>query len=693
MRKPCVIFCAAMLFLQTAWIPTAEAAQLAPGSARANQTAQILGVSAELEALQGGAADLATRDRLRAKIMNRILLGYLEVRETSDRIDVDLDNAYGAIAGLASRQQLGARLANTANFIQFGVLFTLGACLRLDKQFLAAKYLTNTTAGINLALSSLALYALHSGRDKRPVAAETLLALHTSGLPTSVDRYLNSRPVGESRTRKELAIAEWRKRFDVDDYAALASAKAHRLGQLNDRLVILYSLNAQVEQFDDDLLALLQTIQANEVRSVSDLDSVRDADFNIDAFEKVLAGALEVRNFVDRVDREKHYQFDVVLSDMTRRRDRALTLNNIANFTQTGVIKSIAGAQFFKRNAPAGNRLLTVMSGLNILLATVGIYESRGGKRKIDTDTNVLASFFNLDVAPDRRVSPLIESYLQQRRAELLTRWKQHHIISDTPGERTLSRLADTPENFGKKVDTIPFVRKRLRMMFDVRALVERLDDHLFQVVISTGEPQDASLLTAKKALVGALEVRRTTDKIDDELASAYTAQGELISSRDRGIALNNATNFLQSGIAGTVTGGLSLKGKSVPADRINIVTGGTTLLMSSVALWQSRGPRTKTPVPSTVISEFVDGAQRDSTAFGPFVWSSLNTGTGGGPSPREVLLARWKAKRLVPLKKTNSDDIRSITNKITMLSDVHTLVESLDKKLADSLRIAVEPI
>src|SRR6202042_2033548 len=128
--------------------------------------------------------------------------------------------------------------------------------------------------------------------------------------------------------------------------------------------------------------------------------------------EKAIGGTLEVRKAADRIDHEKHYQFDVVLADLTGRRDRTLRNYTTANFLKSGILKEIAVGQFFKGAPTPGSDVLMVNTAGNLGLGTLALLASGGGKRTIDAEPNSLADVLKLNPPPEARCTPLMWNYM-----------------------------------------------------------------------------------------------------------------------------------------------------------------------------------------------------------------------------------------------------------------------------------------
>lgn len=818
---------------------------IAPSPA-ALEAAEILGVGPQVRQVanlrgqiaQGGGEP--TRRQLlmhMSTILRRILLGYLQVRQTTDDLNVSLGHTYDALDKGSRRRDRLVQLCNIANFTQFAVQSTTKAYLSIRDKPLASHIMTCTVAGCSVVVSAVTLAASTTGRSRERVPPSALADIfdlnppQDARLPRMIERFINSPALDSTKTRKQEAIASWTKKFGLPadnkkklQYLAAYPQKkgfGESLGLLNSRLVLLYALNALIEEFDSELLALVRFLEtvptgpvsmsaadtaqclaqlppgAAQAASLLDMQpqvaellvlrgkngeqvfDTRQLELEILLLEKVLGGALEVRRVVDRIDQEKHHQFDVVLGQLLSRRDRTLMLNDVANFTQAGILKGIAGRLLLIDQSNAANDLLNIISGVGIGLAGLATYQSRGGKRRIECDPNILGPVLNLNPPPQYRLSPLITRYLDTtpagaksgttRREELSGRWKQNGWLVAASAEKRMNKLADMPAVRGKKVDTIGLVSRRLRMLFETRAMVEGFDSDLLELLcalpeertgsatgsassdtvtsiadatesgasreaatllkvqpqvdqlmrrkgaiglrgeaqVPTDEQLQAQLVLARRVLGGALQVRKMADVIDGEMAREYTAEEQMVAQTNRGIELNNSANFLQNGVLGLIGGGIAYAGHGTQADYLAIVSGGLTLGLSTLALAQQRVAwRHAKPAPNLLAQMMKPDAPSNDVRFSPLIWSYLNRtapGSTTGQTRREQLIEHWRKSHVLTINVSNpknidklaaskptrnplSETTKLVNNRIKMLHDIHTEIESLDGGLVDLL-------
>lgn len=743
-----------------------------------NEAADILGVRNHVErilALQ--AAGGAPSEELlwnKAIVLRQLLLGYLEVRQTSDLLDEAIDDTYDAIDKQVRTVNRRVELANVANFTTFGVLFNIGAAERLSKRFNNSNYLTFVSASLTAGIGAAAVALSYSGASKdrtRPNPLSNIFGLDTVSvpLPELVNKYINATPKGKTQSRKQAMLELWKSEFALSEKAnsrealAAESTQRHRVsvGFLNKRLALLFSLNALAEEFDSELLALLRKIESTSVPAQATNDSIQAVANHIGApgleaakllqveqcaadlihmkmagagygtdlqalsidlymLEKILGASFEVRQLVDRIDREKHYQFDVLLPQLIRVRDRVNLLSNTANFTEIGVLKNIAGRDFVLSKTAAGAQKILIMDALSVAIANANFAFLKLYRRKQDSEVNSLANIFNFDVPSECRFSPLISSYLESvppgstngmtRKQQLLDRWKRVGRLSNKKG--SAEALASLPSMHNKRAETIDLVNKRVEMLFDVSGAVETLDAELLQLLTAvilpapenpTDNKIDKQLILTKRVLQHALEVRSASDQIDNQLSDEYTAKGSILTSRARGIQYNNILNFTQSGILGIVSQGLVMKGKNNHANAIDLVAGSTLLVLSTAALIQARiGRRPAKPELNVLAHVLVPGAS-SKEPIPPSVRQYLNSPAAeSGMTRRESLIKRWRTAGVITTNLQNErnfgklsasvnpsrrETIQLINDRIVMLHDVKTTIESMDKQLVSALK------
>ena len=133
----------------------------------AYEAADILGVRNNVDrilALQtAGGAPSEELLWNKAIVLKQLLLGYLEVRQTSDLLDESIDETYDAIDKQVRTVNRRVELANTVNFTTFGVLFNIAAADRLRGAFSSSNVLMFTSASLTAGLGAVAVGLSYTG--------------------------------------------------------------------------------------------------------------------------------------------------------------------------------------------------------------------------------------------------------------------------------------------------------------------------------------------------------------------------------------------------------------------------------------------------------------------------------------------------------------------------------------------------
>ncbi len=637
---------------------------------------------------------------LRALVVRKIFLGFLDVRRACNKIDIELDYTYGVMGREQAKRDTVNRWLNTANFAQFAVLYTMQPYARINKNFKESAVLTLAGSGVGLILPiSGIIYNKYSKahNTQPPAFLKHMLdggPVDGNGMPPLVERFLNSNKPGEQVSRKEAIYALWKKRYGVDaskkdSLCSLRGEGGKSMGLLNKRIILLWSLSSCIEDLDRDLLALLKVVRAKSYRSDGAQESLtalgvtggaleaaqllkiepivaeavrlknqnsntdRKTELEINLQESVLEGMLEMRVATDKIDGEINYQYDVVLSELLRRRARGLQLNYDVNFMQVGIFGSIAGLLYLKNYGKAGNTMFVIEKGFATILASLGLWQLRGGTRKVDTPPNTLAQWFNPDGSNQYQFDPMIAKFLdnpypewsngKSRREFLLTRWKVERVATINLDSKTnQKRLAELSPEIR---DTITIVRNRIDLMTSLKALLEEFDGELYSLVEATESiakyeaPADtlagsqlnpaasgaakllqiqptverlavksngravqlANIETTKqqvfitgRILLAALDARKAVDKLDLQIAIETAARDRLVRQRDLAVNITNNINFFQIGILGLIAAGpLGLSGNATQrlyGDRVNIVSGYMVGGLAAAALVEHHG-------------------------------------------------------------------------------------------------------
>lgn len=518
----------------------------------AEDTAQILGIRAQVERYKALCRnpDASPEERLFLKtlILRKILRGVLEVRQACNKLDFERAYTYDILQKEERRQHFVYQLYNTANFAQLSTFYTLEPFMRIHDQFVTSAIFTTTSGSLNTAISSLS--RLHNAVAKAShVAPPAVLAnvidggpVDSTGLPPLVTKYLDAKAPNADKTRRELLFANWMKYYKIDaskkgDLCAINDKKRVGLKLLRSRVLLLWSLHTFIQDFDRQLLVLLNTVQSasgtsatgriadqslaagaepvmlssgaqemakslNLLASLAELqqmkqsgvDSQRMQELEVHLLEKTLTGALELQVATDKVDEDLYYNYHIALSELLQNRAKWLQYNYNANFLQSGILGIVAGRLYLSRHSYAGDRMFVISGSNGTALTSLAMLQMRGGKRKVDTSPNSLAEVFKLQTDPDDRFSAFVSRLLNapppgssdgKTRAELLNdAWRKAQITTmKLDSAQAMSAISAMPSH---KFDTIKIVENRIVLLQSLKKELESFQGDVLAMLRST---------------------------------------------------------------------------------------------------------------------------------------------------------------------------------------------------------------
>ncbi len=739
----------AALLLQTlltqACLPAYSAASTNSADT-ALETAKILEVDAELKEIR--AADQSTDgqhvNNLRWRIARKVLSGLIQVQTMENRIESDVAYTYDWLSREERKVDKVNALFNLANFLQFGTLYTLEPYFRINKAFLAGKCLTCTGAGLGVALPVANIMYNKFHRLTRLEVPTILIGAIDNGpigfgnMPLYVDRYMEMSNKDSFVSRKEELRALWKKLYgadgsDPESLGAVNAGKPKHLSVLNRRIVLLWSLFTAVQDFDEDLQVLLKEVdtsqsspsdydsdalaylspRAKEVANLLHLEPViagleraraesastsASDQMRLDFMIRMLSAYLDIHNSSHRCQQELNFQYDVVLAQLTSRRDKFLQKTYEANFIQNGAFGGIAGYSYLKGYPKNGNLMFILSNSTGIAITTVSLLASHGGWRKNSAPPNSLADFFDLKTPESYGFSELAWHYLNakptgdslSRKERLQKDWKRLSSMNiDEPKVR--AKLANMPSS---KYDTIKLVNDRTALLSSLEQCFDNFDAELLALyqevlrhnarIASSELPRFLHASNASAAADGQTSIEATTgrsvaeffrggaDSTNKELMTyavfeallEQTVDANMISrqilrekevlrrmerSRDRLIQLTNVANFYQIGILGVTYNSLGLSHFAtnvLAGDRINIVSGYMVSGLAMLAFAERRGGfRPEKAEPNALAMPLSN--QTQSVKLSPFVVHHLDSVTPYAPETRRnLLVSHWKNSR-----------------------------------------------
>lgn len=519
------------------------------GYSDAMQAAQILGIKAHVDRLLARKKESQNLDYqpedlvlLKSLILRKILRAVLEVRQACNQIDLELAYTYDLMQREERKERFIFELFNLANFAQISTLYTLEAYVRLHKQFVMSAIFTTTSGSLNILISTLSRIYGHMARASNvapPKALANILngnPVDTSGMPPLVTGYLDSKRPGSSKTRREELFSMWKKNYHIDaskseNLCGIADKKKVSTRFLSNRTLLLWSLHTFVQDFDQELLSLLKTVngpvsqnaassstsiklvgynanvvevahmlkiqpQINELIPLqqNNIDSKRRDELELLILEKTLEGALEVQVASDKVDDELNYNYHIILASLLNSRAKWLQWNYNLNFLQSGIMGVVAGRLYLSRFSYAGDRQFVISGGIGTGLTTLAILQMHGFWRKVDTGPNSLAEVLNLHPPDEYRFSPFVSTFLNNvppgssdgktRRESLNDAWEKAKITTISLND-TKNRigLANMPPH---KYDTIKLVTNRNVLLHSLKEKLESFQGEVLDLLLAT---------------------------------------------------------------------------------------------------------------------------------------------------------------------------------------------------------------
>jgi hypothetical protein len=211
--------------------------------------------------------------------------------------------------------------------------------------------------------------------------------------------------------------------------------------------------------------------------------------------EILLTTFLETRDIGATIDDEMSRSTE--LKDVLEaRRDRAIRLNNITNFTSGGALAMIgSGIQVGGGNAinNAGNVMEVAAGALSTGISTYALKQSSGERRSAGASPNMLARLFNLPTTKENDIPTPIWNYLNEpipggkgvsRRDLLIERWVHLGRIpppTSKAGQRRVALLSGAVVQTHEV--TIDLLDNRVSMLNDLRAAVGSMSRELLEIM------------------------------------------------------------------------------------------------------------------------------------------------------------------------------------------------------------------
>lgn len=217
----------------------------------------------------------------------------------------------------------------------------------------------------------------------------------------------------------------------------------------------------------------------------------------LSVIRRVMTAGLELRTTSAKLDREITFERQA-LDKLLRDRDFAVALTNNANFLQLNILSMVIDGPLEETHNSQrvlnGNRL-NIVSGLMVGgLAGLAFLEQRGGIRRSNAQANMLGQTLGLEAPDDRKLPPLLWNYLNSkspdaehgltRREQLIEYWKTAKVLSiNIKKPSTIQKVSVLGPQHHWWCESIKLINCRVTMLFDLRAMVDRLNTGLVDLL------------------------------------------------------------------------------------------------------------------------------------------------------------------------------------------------------------------
>lgn len=211
---------------------------------------------------------------------------------------------------------------------------------------------------------------------------------------------------------------------------------------------------------------------------------------------KLMSTGLELRNVSAHFDREITLE-QQALDKLIRERDTAVAITTNANFLQLSILSIIIDGPLEQtknaRRILAGNRL-NIVSGLTVGgLALLALIEERGWHRRTAVEPNLLGQTLGLNAPEEKCLPSSLWTYLNNpsnldssitRREKLMEYWKTSKVLPvDIKRPATVEQVAALGPRHRQRCETIKLITARITMLFDLRAMIDRFNNGLVELL------------------------------------------------------------------------------------------------------------------------------------------------------------------------------------------------------------------
>ena len=215
---------------------------------------------------------------------------------------------------------------------------------------------------------------------------------------------------------------------------------------------------------------------------------------------------------------------------------------------------------------------------------------------------------------------------------------------------------------------------------------------------------EELETIVLHEILAASLQMRSAVDRIYEEMNYAYdVVLLQLLNSRSRKLQKVFEANFIQTGTTASTASLLYLKDHTKTANELFLISNSIGLALTTLALHLTKGGNRKVDTPPNSLAEFFQLSTDKRHKLSPLVIAFLDSPdphSEKGLTHRQELLNIWARKkvatvdiskpkvkeRLASMPDIESDNIKLVRNRITLLDSLRIQLQLMDEELLELL-------
>jgi hypothetical protein len=242
-----------------------------------------------------------------------------------------------------------------------------------------------------------------------------------------------------------------------------------------------------------NITPLVTELQTLKRQINNDTTNVQLLSKRVQVLERLFMAQMEMQRVMAEIDSEVT-KADEMRSFLETRRDRAITLNSVANIFAGGGLGAFGNALQFMSNEVPGEICELVSGTAAAGLSAYAIKQQSGSRQTLNRAPNMLAQLFGCEGSPHTTYPAMVWKYLNSvppnataklTRKELLFRkWERYERIDHRgkpQAEHKIELLAGVVPQ--QRAVTIDLLDDRAAMLADVRAAVSSMSHGLLELM------------------------------------------------------------------------------------------------------------------------------------------------------------------------------------------------------------------